>query len=52
MLGVGDGSVIFSSSGSLHLVHESDLQQFSDVVCNDKTAPTDWKSQETGPAVC
>ncbi|HET9169492.1 MAG TPA: serine/threonine-protein kinase [Actinospica sp.] len=53
MLGDGDGEVIFSvAGGGLHLVPQSDLQRFSDVVCKDPSAPSDWKSQETGPAVC
>lgn len=53
MLGTGDGLVIFSwSGGSLHLVPQSDLQRFSDIVCKDPSAPTSWKGPDTGPAIC
>jgi hypothetical protein len=51
-IGNGDGSLVFSRSGRLHLIPESNLQQFSDDVCSDPTAPRAWKSQETGPAIC
>ena len=53
MLGVGNGMVVFSRSGGrLHPIPESGLQQFSDIVCADPTAPTQWKSPDTGPAIC
>jgi len=51
-IGNGNGSFVFSQSGGLHLIPEPDLQQFSDAVCGDPTAPTAWKSPGTGPAVC
>jgi hypothetical protein len=51
-IGNGDGDFVFSRSGGLHLMPEPDLQQFSDVVCNDPTAPQAWKGPDTGPAVC
>jgi serine/threonine protein kinase len=51
-IGNGDGSFVFSRSGGLHLIPEPNLQQFSDDVCNDPTAPKAWKSQDTGPAIC
>lgn len=50
--GEGDGEIVFSWSGGLHPVPESDLQQFSDTVCKDPTAPLGWKSPDLGPAVC
>jgi serine/threonine protein kinase len=50
-IGGGDGDFIFSRSGVLHVLPEPDLQQFSDIVCNDPTAPKAWKTG-TGPAVC
>jgi hypothetical protein len=50
-LGNGDGTFVFSRSGGLHLMPESDLQQFSDVVCGDPAAPAAWKGP-LGPAVC
>jgi hypothetical protein len=49
-IGNGDGSFVFSQSGGLHLIPEPDLQQFSDDVCNDPTAPEAWKNP--GPAIC
>ncbi len=51
-LGNGDGNFVFSQSGGLHLMPEPDLQQFSDAVCGDPTAPPAWKSPDTGPAIC
>jgi hypothetical protein len=50
--GNGDGSLVFSRSGRLHLIPEPSLQQFSDAVCNDPAAPAAWKSPDTGPAIC
>jgi serine/threonine protein kinase len=53
MIGTGNGVIIFSrSGGALHLVPQSDLQQFSDVICKDPTAPLEWKSPDVGPAIC
>ena len=51
-IGNGDGSFVFSRSGGLHPIPEPDLQQFSDAVCSDPTAPKAWESPDTGPAVC
>jgi hypothetical protein len=50
-IGDGDGSFVFSQSGGLHVIPETDLQKFSDTVCADPTSPAAWKSG-TGPAVC
>jgi hypothetical protein len=50
-IGNGNGGFVCSSSGGLHLILDSDLQQFSDAGCNDPTAPRAWKSG-TGPATC
>lgn len=50
-IGNGDGTFVFSRSGGLHLMPESDLQRFSDVVCGDPAAPEAWKGP-LGPAVC
>jgi hypothetical protein len=50
-IGNGDGNFVFSRSGGLHPMPESNLQQFSDTVCGDPAAPKAWKSG-TGPAVC
>jgi hypothetical protein len=53
MLGVGNGMVIFSwSGGRLHPIPESGLQQFSDIVCADPGAPSQWKRPDVGPAIC
>jgi len=51
-IGNGDGNFVFSQSGGLHPMPEGNLQQFSDLVCADPTAPKAWKSPDTGPAVC
>jgi len=51
-IGDGDGDLIFSRSGGLHVMPEPGLQQFSDIVCADPTAPKAWKSPDPGPAIC
>ena len=51
-IGNGDGSFVFSRTGGLRLIPEQDLQQFSDEVCNDPTAPKAWKTPDTGAAIC
>jgi predicted Ser/Thr protein kinase len=50
-IGNGDGTFVFSQSGGLHVIPETDLQKFSDTVCPDPAAPAAWKTG-TGPAVC
>ena len=51
-IGNGDGTFVFSRSGGLHPIPETDLQQFSDAVCGAPTAPKAWKNPNTGPATC
>ena len=50
--GSGDANMVFSVSGGLHLLPQSDMQQFSAVVCSDPSAPSSWKGPDTGLAVC
>ena len=50
--GSGDANMVFSISGGLHLLPQSDMQQFSAVVCSDPSAPPSWKGPDTGLAVC
>jgi Protein kinase domain len=50
--GNGDGTFVFSWSGGLHPIPETDLQKFSDAVCNAPAAPKAWKGPGTGPATC
>jgi hypothetical protein len=50
--GSGDANMVFSVSGGLHLLPQSDMQQFSAVVCSDPSAPTSWKGPDTGLAAC
>jgi len=50
--GSGDANMVFSVSGGLHLLPQSDMQQFSAVVCSDPSAPPSWKGPDTGLAVC
>jgi serine/threonine protein kinase len=50
--GSGDANVVFTVSGGLHLLPQSDMQQFSAVVCSDPSAPSSWKGPDTGLAVC
>ena len=50
--GSGNGSMVFSTVGGLHLMPESDVQEFSATVCSDSTAPQAWKGPDTGLAVC
>ena len=50
--GSGDANMVFSVSGGLHLLRQSDMQQFSAVVCSDPSAPSSWKGPDTGLAVC
>jgi hypothetical protein len=50
--GSGNGNMVFSTVGGLHLMPESDMQQFSATVCSDSTAPQSWKGPDTGLAVC
>jgi serine/threonine protein kinase len=50
--GSGDANMVFSVSGGLHLLPQSDMQQFSAVVCGDPSAPPSWKGPDTGLAVC
>jgi hypothetical protein len=52
VIGNGDGNIVFSASGGLHLPPETGLQQFSDAVCTDPTAPKAWTGPGTGPAIC
>jgi hypothetical protein len=50
--GSGDANMVFSASDGLHLLPQSDMQQFSAVVCSDPSAPPSWKGPDTGLAVC
>ena len=50
--GSGDANMVFSTSGGLHLLPQSDMQQFSAVVCSDPSSPSSWKGSDTGLAVC
>jgi serine/threonine protein kinase len=50
--GSGDANMVFSTSGGLHLLPQSDMPQFSAVVCSDPSAPPTWKGPDTGLAVC
>jgi predicted Ser/Thr protein kinase len=51
-VGNGNGTVVFSQSGGLHVFPELDLQQFSDAVCPNPQAPNSWKNPSSGPATC
>jgi hypothetical protein len=51
-VGNGNGALVFSQSGGLHVFPELDLQQFSDAVCPNPQAPSAWKDPSTGPANC
>jgi hypothetical protein len=51
-IGHGNGTIVFSQTGGLHPIPEYDLQQFNDAVCNDPTAPEQWKSPDNGAAIC
>jgi predicted Ser/Thr protein kinase len=50
--GSGNGNMVFSITGGLHLIPESDMNQFSSTVCSDSSAPKSWKGPDTGLAVC
>jgi hypothetical protein len=50
--GSGDANMVFSTTGALHLLPQSDMQQFTAVVCSDPGAPPSWKGPDTGLAVC
>ena len=50
--GSGDANMVFSVSGGLHLLPQSDMEQFSTIVCGDPSAPSSWKGPDTGLAVC
>ena len=50
--GSGDANMVFSISGGLHLLPQSDMQQFSAIVCGDPSAPSSWKGPDSGLAVC
>jgi hypothetical protein len=51
-IGNGNGSIVFSQSGGLHVFPELDLQQFDDAVCPNPQAPSGWKNPSSGPATC
>ncbi len=48
--GSGNGNMVFSTLGGLHLMPTSDMQQFSATVCGDSGAPKSWKGPDTGLA--
>jgi hypothetical protein len=50
--GSGDGNMVFSTSGGLHLMPQSDMDQFGATVCSDPSAPKTWKGPDTGLAAC
>ena len=50
--GSGDGNMVFSISGGLHLMPESDVQAFGGAVCSDSSSPQSWKGPDTGLADC
>ena len=50
--GSGDGNMVFSTSGGLHLMPESDMEQFGATVCGDPSSPKSWKGPDTGLADC
>lgn len=50
--GSGDGNMVFSIAGGLHLMPESDMQQFGGTVCSDPSSPPSWKGPDTGLAAC
>ena len=50
--GSGDGNMVFSISGGLHLMPEADVQAFGAAVCSDPDSPQAWKGPDTGLADC
>lgn len=50
--GSGDGNMVFSTSGGLHLMPQTDMQDFGATVCSDPSSPKTWKGPDTGLAVC
>lgn len=50
--GSGDGNMVFSTAGGLHLMPQTDMDQFGATVCGDPSAPKAWKGPDTGLAVC
>jgi hypothetical protein len=47
-----NGSVVFGSSGGLHLLSSTERRQFNNAVCATASAPAAWKSPAAGPASC
>jgi hypothetical protein len=47
IVGNGNGTVVFSNAGGLHLASASEDQDFLQSVCSDSSSPADWR----GPAV-
>jgi hypothetical protein len=43
-LGQGNGSIVFSTTGVLHVASASENASFGAQVCSDPSAPSDWKS--------
>jgi predicted Ser/Thr protein kinase len=50
--GSGEGTMVFSIVGGLHLMPASDMESFSGAVCADPDSPPSWKGPDTGLATC
>ena len=43
-LGQGNGSIVFSTTGGLHVASSSENSAFGSQVCSDPSAPGEWKN--------